>query len=56
MFGTFAGCFNSHLVALDLAWCFKHGLGNLFAFILASLVFAILRCALLCPCSCACFS
>ena len=65
MFGLFSGCFNSHLVCLDQCWetiflfsCFKHVLGNLFAFILARLSFffpAILRCALLCYCSCACF-
>ena len=38
--------------------CFKRVLGNLFAFILARLSFffcAILRCALFCYCSCACF-
>ena len=64
MFGLFAGCFNSYLVCLDQCWetsflfsRFEHVLGNLFAFILARLSFfsAILRCALFCYCSCACF-
>ena len=51
MFGLFAGCFNSHLVCLDQCWetsflfsCFKHVLGNLFAFILARLSFFLQSC------------
>ena len=50
MFGLFAGCFNSHLVCLDgwetifLFSCFKHVLGNLFAFILARLSFFLQFC------------
>ena len=46
MFGLFAGCLNSHLVRLGQCWetsflfsCFKHVLGNLFAFIIARLSF-----------------
>ena len=63
MFGTFAGCYNSHLVTLDQCreTSFLFGAVStwwvifFFAFILASLFFAILRSALLCSCSCACF-
>ena len=43
--------FNSHLVCLDQCWetsflfsCFKHVLGNLFAFILARLSFFLQSC------------
>ena len=51
MFGLFAGCLNSHLVRLGQCWetsflfsCFKHVLGNLFAFILARLSFFLQSC------------
>ena len=62
IFGLFAGCYNSPFSYFGpmpenpfLIWYFKHVLGNLFAFILASLFLAILRRALLCYCSFSCF-
>ena len=63
-FGLFAGCFNSHLVCLDQCWetsFYFRALST--CWVIYSLLFshvflffsAILRCALLCYCSCACF-